>query len=135
MQVDNFNFLLQQAQTVRENAYVPYSQFAVGAAIQTDSGTVFTGCNVENASYGLTNCAERSAVFRMIASGERKIRAIAVIADAPRPIAPCGACRQVLSEFGSENTIVLLANVAGERLQTTLGELLPYAFVKEDLNG
>ncbi|WP_245926372.1 cytidine deaminase [Sulfoacidibacillus thermotolerans] len=133
--MDNFNFLLQQAQTVRENAYVPYSQFAVGAAIQTDSGTVFTGCNVENASYGLTNCAERSAVFRMIASGERKIRAIAVIADAPRPIAPCGACRQVLSEFGSENTIVLLANVAGERLQTTLGELLPYAFVKEDLNG
>lgn len=126
--------LLQLAEQARLKAYVPYSHFAVGAAIQTDHGDMFTGCNIENASYGLTNCAERTAVFQMVAHGQQRIRAIAVVADTSRPISPCGACRQVLAEFGEENTPVILANVQGQKMITTLGELLPYAFVKGDMS-
>lgn len=125
--------LLQAAREVRAHAYVPYSKFAVGAAILAADGRVYTGCNVENASYGLSNCAERSAVFHMVSAGDVQIQAIAVVADTDRPISPCGACRQVLAEFATADTPVYLASVHGVELSTTMGDLLPYAFAKEDL--
>ncbi len=131
---DDWDKLLQSAREVRNNAYVPYSHFAVGAALETEDGAIFSGCNVENVSFGLTNCAERSAVFHMVSAGQKKIRSVAVIADAPRPISPCGACRQVLAEFGREETPVVLSNLAGQTIRTTLGELIPYVFMKGDIN-
>lgn len=124
--------LLTHALAARERAYAPYSRFLVGAAILCDDGSVFTGCNVENASYGLSNCAERSAVFEMVNSGRRKIAALAVVADAPRAISPCGACRQVLSEFAAADVPVLLANLSGDRKMCVMSDLLPYAFYRED---
>lgn len=126
--------LLQKAWEVRERAYAPYSDFAVGAALLSNTGVVYTGCNVENASYGLSNCAERTAVFHMVAQGETKFVALAVVADAPRAISPCGACRQVLCEFGEAKTPVWLANVHGDEKFYTLDDLLPYAFFREDLS-
>ncbi|MCY0877124.1 MAG: cytidine deaminase [Firmicutes bacterium] len=125
--------LADHAVAARLRAYSPYSGFAVGAALLADDGKVYEGCNVENASYGLTNCAERSAVFAMVTGSGKKITALAVIADAPRPISPCGACRQVLSEFASADTPVWLSNLQGECKKTTMGELLPYAFWREDM--
>ena len=91
--------LLAAALAARENAYAPYSKFKVGAAVETADGHIFTGCNVENASYGLTCCAERNAVFAAIGSGARSFKALCVVADTEEPVAPCGACRQVLAEF------------------------------------
>lgn len=123
--------LLAAARTAREQAYVPYSEFAVGAAVMAASGQVYTGCNIENASYGLSNCAERTAVFKAVAAGERRLTAIAVIAATTRPVAPCGACRQVMAEFGI--TTVVLGNMQGEYKVVTLEELLPYSFAKSDL--
>jgi pyrimidine-nucleoside phosphorylase len=124
--------LLQAARDAMQRAYVPYSQFAVGAALLLSNGEIVTGANVENASYGLTNCAERTAVFRYIMSDAyrqgAKIERIAVIADSDGPVAPCGACRQVLAEFCSPDTPVELADLKGNVRQTTLRELLPYAF-------
>ena len=125
--------LLAAAKKARSNAYAPYSKFAVGAAVLTDDGEIFSGCNIENASYGLSNCAERTAIFSMVASGKRHIAAVAVIADTPRAVSPCGACRQVLAEFGRPETPVVLANQNGHLVHTTLKELLPYAFHREDL--
>lgn len=130
----NWDVLKESALAVRQKAYVPYSSFAVGAALLDDEGNVFTGCNVENASYGLTNCAERTAVFTMAASGSRAISALVVVADAPRAISPCGACRQVLAEFASEETPVLLLNLTGDVISTTIGQLLPYGFSHHDLD-
>jgi len=124
--------LLVHALAARERAYAPYSGFLVGAAILCEDGSIFTGCNVENASYGLSNCAERSAVFEMVNSGRRKIAALAVVADAPRAISPCGACRQVLSEFAAADVPVLLANLNGDRKTCVISDLLPYAFYRED---
>lgn len=118
--------VLEAALAVRRHAYAPYSHFAVGAAVQGESGAVFSGCNVENASYGLTVCAERSALFQAVAAGERRFRWLVVVADTPKPVPPCGACRQVMAEFSIGS--VVLANLAGDVAVYTQEELLPFAF-------
>jgi cytidine deaminase len=123
--------LLQAACEARKLAYVPYSHFPVGAAVLTDSGQVYAGCNIENASYGLTVCAERTAIFKAITAGEKRIIALAVVADTAGPIAPCGACRQVMAEFHIET--VTMANVGGESRTVKFSELLPYAFSSDDM--
>nr|WP_322790940.1 cytidine deaminase [Alicyclobacillus cycloheptanicus] len=122
---------MEAAREARACAYVPYSRFAVGAALQLEDGRIITGANIENASYGLTNCAERTAVFRaLMENGGKplKVRAIAVIADSDGPVAPCGACRQVLAEFCAPETPVWLGDLAGGVKPTTVEGLLPYAF-------
>lgn len=116
--------LLDVAWSARESAYAPYSNFAVGAALLAEDGQVFLGCNVENISYGLTNCAERVAIGAAVAAGARKFLAVVVVADTGVPISPCGACRQVLAEFGVPR--VILAN-RREHLEFRLEELLPRA--------
>ncbi len=123
--------LIQKAKEVMKNAYAPYSHFHVGAALLTKSGNVYVGVNVENASYGLTNCAERTAIFSAVANGESEFDMLVVVADTDKPVSPCGACRQVMSEFG--NFKVILTNLKGDVLETTVSELLPYSFDKEDL--
>ncbi|MBO2531434.1 cytidine deaminase [Planifilum fulgidum] len=125
--------LLAEARRAREHAYVPYSRFPVGAALLTDDGAVFRGCNVENASYGLTNCAERTALFKAVSEGKRRFAALAVIADTPGPVAPCGACRQVMAELCPPDMKVYLANLKGDWKETTVKELLPDSFGREEL--
>jgi len=120
----DWNKLVNEAWQAREKAYAPYSNFAVGAALLATDGRVFIGCNVENISYGLTNCAERVAIGAAVAAGVREFLAVAVVADTGVPISPCGACRQVLAEFGVPR--VMLANRA-EQLEFRLEELLPRA--------
>ena len=92
--------LIEAARQAREKAYAPYSRFKVGAAVLTSDGKIYTGCNIENASYGMSNCAERTAIFKAVSEGETKLEALAVIGDTNTPISPCGACRQVIAEFG-----------------------------------
>ena len=116
-----------------DKAYAPYSGFHVGAALLTENGSVFTGCNVENASYGLTNCAERTAVFKAVSAGDREIAALALIADTADYCAPCGAYRQVMAEFG--DFPVIQANRDGEYKVSKVSELLPGAFSGQDLTG
>lgn len=125
--------LIAAAKRAREAAYVPYSHFPVGAALLAADGTLFTGCNIENASFGLTNCAERTAVFKMASEGHRRFQAIAIIADTEGPCSPCGACRQVMSEFAPDARVIL-TNLRGETQVTTVRELLPGAFTPEDLS-
>jgi cytidine deaminase len=122
--------LIAEARQARDAAYAPYSEFFVGAALLAADGRVFHGCNVENASYGLCNCAERTAFFTAIAAGVPVdgFARLAVIGDTPGPISPCGACRQVMFELGGPRLPVLLANLAGARRETTAGELLPDGF-------
>ena len=121
--------LLAAARAAASNAYCPYSRFAVGAALLTDDGRIFTGANVENASYGLTVCAERAAVLQAVSAGARRFRALAVVAGARTPATPCGACRQVLAEFCSDRLPVFCAAHTGAAIRrTTLGALLPHAF-------
>ncbi|MDO9067065.1 MAG: cytidine deaminase [Deltaproteobacteria bacterium] len=118
--------LIKLARGARSKAYAPYSKFKVGAALLAKSGKVYTGCNVENASYGLTCCAERNAVFEAVGRGERDFIAIAIVSDSPEPTAPCGACRQVLNEFAPELEVIM----AGKKvsMKTSLKKLLPLAF-------
>lgn len=118
--------LLQQAEEARTRAYAPYSGFAVGAALLADDGAVYTGSNVENASFGLTVCAERVALFRAIHEGARGFKAVAIATDGPRPVAPCGACRQVLAEFAPE--ILVLSQAGGARNEWSMKDLLPDPF-------
>lgn len=120
--------LLSAARAVRRRAHAPYSRFQVGAAVLDERGRVHVGCNVENASYGLTVCAERHAVAAAVAAGARAIRAVAVVTPTRPPGTPCGACRQVLSELGAADTLVLLASPTGRAEETTLGALLPRSF-------
>ncbi len=122
--------LLEAAARVMENAYAPYSKFKVGSALLTDDGAIVTGCNVENSSFGLTNCAERTALFTAVASGKTKFQAVAIVADGDQKPYPCGACRQVLSEFCSPGTPVYMASrgTLDAFETTTLGELLPKVF-------
>lgn len=120
--------LIQAAKEARQKAYAPYSNFLVGAAVYAGSHKIYQGCNIENASYGLTNCAERTAIFKAISEGERKIEAIAIIGDTEGPISPCGACRQVMAEFCDPNTKVYLANLHGKTEEWTVDKLLPGAF-------
>ncbi|MEZ0480506.1 cytidine deaminase [Planococcus sp. SSTMD024] len=126
--------LMEQAISARENAYVPYSKFPVGAALLSKDGTVYTGCNIENAGYSLTNCAERTAVFKAVSEGVKQFEALAVAADTKGPVAPCGACRQVLVEFCAPDMPVYLTNLEGAVSETTIAELLPGAFTTEDLD-
>lgn len=125
--------LFEAAVAARAQAYAPYSEFLVGAALLMESGKIFAGANVENASYGATICAERSAVCSAVAHGERRVKAVLVVTDAPQPAAPCGICRQVLAEFGDDMPITL-ANTDGRRELTRLDALLPFRFGKEDLD-
>ncbi len=126
------NDLLKQAIEARKNAYVPYSQFTVGAAILLKNGEVIKGSNIENAPFGLTNCAERSALYSLYSQGYKKedIVAIAVSGDTESPISPCGACRQVMMELVPSNTPIYLTNLRGDVKETSTKELLPYAFVE-----
>jgi cytidine deaminase len=119
--------LIDAARAVRLRAHAPFSRFLVGAALETPDGQVITGCNVESASYGLTICAERAAVFKAVSEGHRRFVRVAVVADTAEPTPPCGACRQVLWEFGG-NMEVLLANLTEEKARHFLQDLLPYAF-------
>ncbi len=125
--------LMDLAKEGREKAYVPYSKFKVGAALLTEDGKVFQGCNIENSGYSMANCAERTAIFKAVSEGERNFKAIAVVADTEGPCAPCGACRQVMSEFFPKDMPVYLTNMKGDVLETTVAELLPGAFSPEDL--
>jgi cytidine deaminase len=124
--------LIALARTARERAYAPYSQFKVGAALLSASGKVFLGCNVENSAYPATICAERGAVAAAIAAGEHDFVRLAVIAGSPRPVSPCGMCRQVLAEL-APSARVLLANLDGAVEETTTQQLLPGAFTPDDL--
>lgn len=127
--------LIDEARAARELAYAPYSQFKVGAALACRDGRIFRGCNVENASYGLCNCAERTALFSAIAAGYRPgdFAALAVIGQTDGPIAPCGACRQVILELGGNELPVVLTNLEGAVFETTAAAQLPNAFGGRDL--
>jgi cytidine deaminase len=128
--------LMEAAIQVRQNAYAPYSQFFVGAAILDREGRIHAGCNVENAAYGPTNCAERTALFRAIADGAARgsFAAMAIVADTREPITPCGVCRQVIVELCKPNMPIWLGNIQGKWRQTSPAELLPGAFTDADLN-
>jgi cytidine deaminase len=121
---NSFASLEKTARKVRGMAYAPYSNFQVGAALESTSGKVFTGCNVENISYGLTICAERNAVFAAIAAGVRSFRRIVIVADSKEPVTPCGACRQVLAEF-TETMEIISVNLQSHRFRAKLSKLLP----------
>ena len=123
--------LVQKAIEYREHSYSPYSHFAVGAAVLTKSGKVFGGCNIENASYPVGICAERTAIVKAVSEGERDIVALAVVGDAPGPCSPCGMCRQFIAEFKIPK--IIMANLKDARKTVTLAELLPYAFTDEDM--
>jgi len=121
------NELFNEARKAAEFAYAPYSKFRVGAALLCEDGTVITGCNVENRSFGLTNCAERTAVFKALSIGRNSFIALAVSTpDSEAPVGPCGACRQVLSEFMQPSAPVMFAGSGKEKVETTLGVLYPY---------
>lgn len=124
--------LIAEAARARKRAYAPYSKFLVGSAVLGSSGKIYGGCNVENASYGLTICAERTAIFRSVAEGEKKIRALAVLYDKVHLGSPCGACRQVIREFG-KHLPVIQANLQGHYRVVPLEELLPGSFGPEVL--
>ena len=126
--------LMEEAKKARDMAYAPYSKFQVGAALLTTDGKVYRGCNIENAAYSMCNCAERTALFKAFSEGERNFEMLAVIADTDRPVAPCGACRQVISELCPRDMKVVLTNLKGDVQQVTVEELLPGAFSKEDLD-
>ncbi|MFY4774888.1 cytidine deaminase [Metabacillus sp. RGM 3146] len=126
--------LIEEAKAAREMAYVPYSKFKVGAALLTKDGKIYKGCNIENAAYSMCNCAERTALFKAYSEGEREFEAIAVVADTKRPVPPCGACRQVISELCAGDMKVVLTNLQGNIEEMTVAGLLPGAFSAEDLN-
>lgn len=125
--------LIKEATDMLDKAYVPYSKFPVGAALSTKDGQIFTGCNIENASYPLTNCAERTAMFKAVSEGQRSFDYLVVTGNTEGPISPCGACRQVLVEFCEPDMPVLLTNKKGKVKETTVSELLPGAFQSGDM--
>ncbi len=120
--------LLQKAKQAKENSYAPYSNFNVGAAVIGKNGKIYSGSNVENSSYGLTICAERAAIFKMVNDGEREISAILIIGDTEKFLPPCGACRQVISEFSTNNTMVYMCNKHEKFKKMTVEELIPLKF-------
>jgi cytidine deaminase len=122
--------LVRLAHEAKQKAYAPYSNFRVGAALITESGKLFMGSNIENASFGATNCAERTAVFKAVSEGEHSIKSIAIASESEDYIYPCGICRQVLSEFGQKDTKIICSNKKGDYTVFTLDEMLPNAFVK-----
>ena len=124
--------LCRAAIAMLDRSYSPYSHFPVGAALECSDGTVFTGCNIENASYPLSNCAERTAIFKALSEGERGFKALAVVADTERPCSPCGACRQVMAEFRIPR--IIMANLKGDVEVVSWEDLLPYAFSGDALS-
>lgn len=125
--------LIEEAKVAREKAYVPYSKFKVGAALLTADGKVYHGCNIENAAYSMCNCAERTAIFKAYSEGDTRYSILTVVADTERPVSPCGACRQVISELCPKGMKVVLTNLKGDIKEMTVEELLPGAFSSEDL--
>ncbi|WP_374988108.1 cytidine deaminase [Priestia megaterium] len=125
--------LIDEAIAASKQAHVPYSHFHVGAALLTTDGKIYRGCNIENASYGLANCAERTAIFKAVSEGDKQFSAIAVVGDTDGPISPCGACRQVLAEFCDDHTQIILANLKGDFMITNINEILPGYFSSKDL--
>lgn len=130
----NLEQLIEEAKRARDKAYVPYSKFAVGAALITEDGKVYHGCNIENAAYSVGNCAERTALFKAYSEGDKKFTTLVVTADTVRPVPPCGACRQVISELCPKDMKVVLTNLNGDVQELTVEELLPGAFSPEDLH-
>lgn len=120
--------LVPLAIAASQQAYVPYSNFPIGAALRTADGSIFTGCNVENASFGLTNCGERTAIFKAVSEGHRDLTELAIYGQTAEPVSPCGACRQVMAEFFSPEARVSLIAKDGRTVVMTVGELLPYSF-------
>ncbi|CUJ09901.1 cytidine deaminase [Cognatishimia activa] len=125
--------LKDKALAVRENAYVPYSNFKVGASLVAENGETFVGCNVENVAYPEGTCAEAGAIAAMVAAGQTKLTEVYVVADAPVPVSPCGGCRQKLIEFGSGEVVITMATLDGTEKKMTLAELMPGAFTEEHL--
>ena len=125
--------LINRAVVARDKTYSPYSHFGVGAALLCEDGSIYEGCNIENASYGLTNCAERTAIFKAVSEGQTKFKALAVVADTEGPCAPCGACRQVMAEF--KIPLIILGNLMGNIKIVTIEELLPFSFSECDVIG
>lgn len=132
MEID-WQILIEEARRAQKLAYAPYSHFQVGAALLASSGKIYTGCNIENASYPLSICAERVAIFKAVSEGETQFLALAVVADSQSLSAPCGACRQVIMEFAPELPVVL-SNLEGQRIIVKASDLLPMPFTKEFLN-
>ncbi|MCU6761136.1 Cytidine deaminase [uncultured Roseburia sp.] len=124
----DFGQLVQMAQMVKEKAYAPYSGFRVGAALLGKSGMIYTGCNIENAAYPVTNCAERTALFKAVSEGEQEFLALAVVSDSADYVSPCGVCRQALAEFCGTDFQILMCRSNGDYKIMTLGELLPESF-------
>lgn len=129
----NEKLLVEKAIEARNMAYAPYSNFKVGAALITEDGSIYTGCNVENVSYGATNCAERTAIFKAVSEGHHTINMLAVVGDEKDYTYPCGICRQVILEFASENFKIIMIKNKEEYMVKTLNEIMPYAFSKEAL--
>lgn len=123
--------LIDRAIVAREKTYSPYSYFGVGAALVCEDGSIYEGCNIENASYGLTNCAERTAIFKAVSEGRTKFKALAVVADTEGPCAPCGACRQVMGEFNIP--IIIMGNLKGDIEVVSTEALLPFSFSSTDV--
>ncbi|MCR6597735.1 cytidine deaminase [Bacillus halotolerans] len=130
----NIQKLITEALKARDMAYAPYSKFKVGAALLTKDGKVYRGCNIENAAYSMCNCAERTALFKAVSEGDTEFQMLAVAADTPGPVSPCGACRQVISELCTKDVIIVLTNLQGQIQEMTAEELLPGAFSSEDLH-
>jgi len=124
---------IEEANKMLAKAYIPYSKFPVGAALVTKEGKIYTCCNIENASYGLCNCAERTAIFKAVSEGERDFSYLVITGETDGPISPCGACRQVIAEFCNPKMPVLLTNVKGDEKEVTVEQLLPGAFTNDDL--
>ncbi len=125
--------LLNKAKEIRAKAYTPYSKFPVGAALLTTSGKVYSGCNIENAAYPVSLCAERVAIFKAISEGETDFSEMAVVADTGRPVPPCGSCRQVMSEFFDKKMLIHIGNLHDDQKTMTMEELLPFSFEPSDL--
>lgn len=129
----NYDLLVKKAYEGREKAYAPYSNFKVGAAVLAENGVIYTGCNIENASYGATNCAERTAIFKAVSEGNRTIKAIAIVGVENDYTYPCGICRQVIVEFATKDIKIILGKSPTEYIVKSMDEILPGAFTKEDL--
>lgn len=134
MSEDGFQKLIETAKTARLQSVAPFSNFLVGAAVKTEAGKVYTGCNVESASYGLTVCAERVAIWKALSEGERQFSELAIVADTDSLTPPCGTCRQIIHEF-CKNATIVLANLRGETQTCSIKELLPRAFDARFLSG
>ncbi len=125
--------LMKHAVEARGTAYTPYSKFPVGAALITEDGSLYTGCNIENAAYPVSLCAERVAIFKAISDGHKKFKSLAVAADTGRPVPPCGSCRQVMSEFFDSSVAIYTTNLNGDSKTFTMDEILPFSFAPSDL--